>query len=183
MQAKSRFWSGWFRVGKKPVLEQAHNRIGCSRLQNRFSIKTGFASSIEATKLDLSQNGSIQNLHSIKCQDWLCILYIYILYIYNLYIYIFSLYILYIYKEYLYIYIQSLLVFDTMQVVYWHVLGQIQFVTSIEDAKPVLILNRFCTLPHPNWLWACSKTGFVPILDQPFQNQLCACSKPALCRP
>ena len=35
-------------------------------IQNRFSIKTGFASSIEATKLDLSQNGSIQNLFSIK---------------------------------------------------------------------------------------------------------------------
>ena len=32
----------------------------------RFSIKTSFASSIEATKPDLSQNGSIQNLFSIK---------------------------------------------------------------------------------------------------------------------
>ena len=35
------------------------------KLQNRFCIETGFAPSI-ATKLDLSQNGSIQNLHSIK---------------------------------------------------------------------------------------------------------------------
>ena len=35
-------------------------------IQNRFSIKTGFASSIEATKLDLVQNGSIQNRFSIK---------------------------------------------------------------------------------------------------------------------
>ena len=35
-------------------------------MQNRFRIKTGFASSIEATKLDLAQNGSIQNLFSIK---------------------------------------------------------------------------------------------------------------------
>ena len=35
-------------------------------IQNRFSIKTGFAPSIEATNLDLAQNGSIQNLFSIK---------------------------------------------------------------------------------------------------------------------
>ena len=55
---QSRFWSGWFRVGTKQVLEHAQSRFWC--------IKTGFASSIEATKLDLSQNGSIQNLHSIK---------------------------------------------------------------------------------------------------------------------
>ena len=51
------------------------------------------------------------------------------------------------------------------------------FVASIEDAKPVLILNRFCNLPHPNRLCACSKTGFLPTLNQPLQNRLCACSK------
>ena len=76
--AQSRFWSrhksgfgavglgsahSRFRVGTKPVLEQAQSRFGCGSLQNRFSIKTGFASSIEATKLDLSQNGSMPNLH------------------------------------------------------------------------------------------------------------------------
>ena len=33
-------------------------------IQNRFSIKTGFASSIEVAKLDLAQNGSIQNMFS-----------------------------------------------------------------------------------------------------------------------
>ena len=42
------------------------------------------------------------------------------------------------------------------------------FVASIEDAKPVLILNRFCNLLHPNQLCACSKTGFEPTLNQPF---------------
>ena len=51
------------------------------------------------------------------------------------------------------------------------------FVASIEDAKPVLVLNRICTLPHPNRLCACSKTRFVPTLNQPLQNRLCACSK------
>ena len=51
------------------------------------------------------------------------------------------------------------------------------FVASIEDAKPVLILNRFCNLPHPNRLCACCKTGFVPTLNQSLQNRLCACSK------
>ena len=43
-QAQSRFWSGWFRVVTKPVLEQAQSRFGCGRIQNRFSIKTGFVS-------------------------------------------------------------------------------------------------------------------------------------------
>ena len=72
------------------------------------------------------------------------------------------------------------------------------FVASIEDAKPVLILNRFCNLSHqnrrcaysktgfvltlnqplPNRLCACSKTGIVPTLNQPLQNRLCACSRP-----
>ena len=47
------------RDGTKPVLEQAQSRFWCGRLQNRFCIKTGFASSIEATKLDLSWSGSI----------------------------------------------------------------------------------------------------------------------------
>ena len=64
-------------------------------IQNRFSIKTGFVSSIEATKLDLAQNGSIQILLSIKYWNSL---YIYI-YIYILYIYVFSLYI-YIYLQF-----------------------------------------------------------------------------------
>ena len=40
-----------------------------------------------------------------------------------------------------------------------------------------MILNRFCNLPHPNWLCACSKTGFVPTLNQPLQNRLYVCSK------
>ena len=89
-QAQNRFWSGWLRVDTKPVLEQAQSRfwsrpntgvraVGLGRhkagfgagtkpvsvRQVRFCIKTGFSSSIEATKLDLSQNGSIQNLHQI----------------------------------------------------------------------------------------------------------------------
>ena len=51
------------------------------------------------------------------------------------------------------------------------------FIASIEDAKTVLILNGFCNLLHPNRLCACSKTGFVPTLNQPLQNRLRACSK------
>ena len=51
------------------------------------------------------------------------------------------------------------------------------FVVSIGDAKPVLIQNRFCSLPHQSRLCACSKTGFVPTLNQPLQNRPCACSK------
>ena len=38
----------------------------------------------------------------------------------------------------------SILVFDATQVLYWPVLGQIPFVASIEDAKPVLIKKQFC---------------------------------------
>ena len=51
------------------------------------------------------------------------------------------------------------------------------FVASIEDAKPVLIQNRFCNLPHKKRFCACSKTGFVPTLNKPLPNRLCACSK------
>ena len=61
-----------------------------------------------------------------------------------------------------------------MQVLYWPVLGQIQFCSF---DRPVLIQNRFCNLPHQNRLCACSKTNFVPTLNQPLQNRLCACSK------
>ena len=38
----------------------------------------------------------------------------------------------------------SILVFDTKQVLYRTVLAKSSFVASIEDAKPVLIQNRFC---------------------------------------
>ena len=51
------------------------------------------------------------------------------------------------------------------------------FVASIKDAKPVLIQNRFWNLPHQKRLCACSKTGFVPTLNQPLQNRFCACSR------
>ena len=54
---QSRFWCGRLSVGTKPVLVQAQSRFWCGRLQNRFCINTGFASSIKAPKLDLSQNG------------------------------------------------------------------------------------------------------------------------------
>ena len=76
-QAQSRFWSGWFRVGTKPVwsrhkaglvavgLGSAQSRFGSKHkvgfgaagYKTGFVSKTGFASSIEATKLDLFQNG------------------------------------------------------------------------------------------------------------------------------
>ena len=77
----------------------------------------------------------------------------------------------------LFIYTQSILVFDTMQVLYWPVLGQIQFCNFDRRCKTCLDTKRFCNLPHPNRLCACSKTGFVPTLNQPLQNRLCACSK------
>ena len=46
----------------------------------------------------------------------------------------------------------SILVFDTMQVLYWHVLRQIQFCSfdrrckTCLDTKPVLYQDRFCSL-------------------------------------
>ena len=65
---------------------------------------------------------------------------------------------------------------EVILVLYWPVWDKSSFVASIEDAKPVLILNRFCNLPHPNGLCDCSKTSFVPTLNQPLQNRLCVCS-------
>ena len=71
----------------------------------------------------------------------------------------------------------SILVFETMQVFYWPVLGQIQFCSFDRRCKTCLDTNRFCNLPRENRLCACSKTGFLPTLNQPLQNRLCACSK------
>ena len=53
---------------------------------------------------------------------------------------------------YIFIYTQSILVFDTMQVLYWPVLGQIPFCRfdrrckTCLDTKPVLYQGRFCSL-------------------------------------
>ena len=92
-----------------------------------------------------------------------------------MYIYIFSWYMsfryiytyIYIYKEnickiYIYIHTQSILVFDTMQVLYWPVLGLIQFCS----------FDRGCK--------TCLDTKLVLI---PLQNQLCAAPKPAAPKP
>ena len=69
--------------------------------------------------------------------------------------------------------------------------GKSSFVASIEDAKPVWILNwswyrsktGFVPAPKPalcHRYTCCTKTGFVPMLNQPLQNRLCACSKTGL---
>ena len=118
-------------------------------------------------------------------------LYIYIIYI--LYIHFFFIYFLNCYIYYIYIYTH------TINLSIWYYAGFVLtrfgtnpvFVTSIEDAKPVLILNRFCNLPHPNRLCARSKTGFVPspkpALCRPYTNRsktgFVPSPKPALCRP
>ena len=185
VQAQSRFWSGWFRVDTKPVLEQAQSRFGCSRLQNRFCIKTGFAPSIEATKLDLSQNGPI--------------------YIYNIYI-------IHNICECIRIFIERYPFWDKSSFVasiedakpvliqnWFRNLPHPSRLCACSKIGFVPTLNQ----PLQNRLCACSKTGFVPTLNQPLQNRLCACSKtgfvppwtncsktgfviapkPALCRP
>ena len=52
----------------------------------------------------------------------------------------------------------SILVFDTMQVLYWPVLGRIQFCTLVIrcktclDTKPVLYHDRFCSLTEISYL-------------------------------
>ena len=140
---------------------------------------------------------SIQVLHLLsKLQNWICpktgqyktclesntkIDCVYI----NIYIYIYvwrnihikRIYIKNINEENIYIHTQSILVFDSRQVLCWPVWDKSSFVASIEDAKPVLILNRFCNLLHPNRLCGCSKSVFLPTLNQTLQNRLCACSK------
>ena len=146
---------------------------------------------MEATKLDLVQNGSIQNRFSIKYQDWLCVskyiyIYIFFIYVFSLYIhihiyaYIKKIYVyLYIYKEniciFIFIYTQSILVFDIMQVLYWPVLGLSQFCSFDRRCKTCLD-NKPVLIPLQNWLCACSKTSFVSSLDLLHQNRLCACS-------
>ena len=157
-QAQSPFWSGWLRVGTKPVLEQAQSRFGCGKIG--LVSRQVFASFIEATKLDLSQTGQYKTcIVSNTMQVLLYIFYILHILIYSLYIYkeytfkeyiykeyIKNMYIKNIYKENIHIFIdtQSILVFDTLQVLYWPILGQIQFCSfdrrckTCLDTKPVL---------------------------------------------
>ena len=118
-------------------------------IQNRFCIKTGFASSIEATKLDLSQNVPALNLPH---QNRLCIgtkpVFSFLTNISTI-------------SEVrcdcqglgLVARIEaSILVFETIQVLYWPALGQIQFCSfdrrcnTCLDTKPVLYQGRFCSL-------------------------------------
>ena len=81
-----------------------------------------------------------------------------------------------IYVKYIYIYTQSILVFDTMQVLYWPVLGLIQFCSFDRGCKTCLD-TKLVLIPLQNWLCACSKTSFVPSLNLLHQNRLCACSE------
>ena len=98
-------------------------------------------------------------------------IYIFSWYMSLLYIYVYILYIWNIYKENIcnvYIYIQSILVFDDMQVLHWPVLELIQFCSFDRRCKTCLD-TKLVLIPLQNWLCACSKTGFVPA------------PKPALC--
>ena len=138
--------------------------------------KTGF---VPAPKPALwCETGQYKTCLVSNTKDWLCVykcIYIFSWkYVFSLYIYV------YIYQEnickiYIYIHTQSILVFDTMQVLYWPVLGLIQFCSfdrgckTCPDTKLVLI-------PLQNWLCACSKTSFVPSLNLLHQSRLCACS-------
>ena len=109
----------------------------------------------------------------------ICLYFIYIR-IYNIYIY--KIYIKKIYVKYVYIYTQSILVFDTMQVLYWPVLGLIQFCSFVRRCK-ICLDTKLVLIPLQNWLCACSKTGFVPVLNLPHQNRLCAYAKPTAPKP
>ena len=165
------------------------------RLQNLPWSKTGLVSRQVLHPLSKLQNwiwsktGWYKTCLVSNTKDWLCVYkciyifswymsfrYIYT-YIYkenicNIYIYIY----LYIYIYiYIYIYTQSILVFDTMQVLYWPVLGLIQFCSFDRGCKTCLD-TKLVLIPLQNWLCACSKTSFVPSLNLLHQNRLCACS-------
>ena len=107
--------------------------------------------------------------------------YIYFLDICLFVIYI-RIYIKKIYVKYIYIYTQSILVFDTMQVLYWPVLGLIQFCSFDRGCKTCLD-TKLVLIPLQNWLCACSKTSFVPSLNLLHQNRLCTYAKPTAPKP
>ena len=80
----------------------------------------------------------------------ICLYFIYI-YVYIHTIYIYKIYIKKIYVKYVYIYIciQSILVFDTMQVLYWPVLGLIQFCSFVNKCKYIgWLFNWKCKLSY-----------------------------------
>ena len=64
-----------------------------------------------------------------------------------------------------------------MQVLYWPVLELIQFCSFDRRCKTCLD-TKLVLIPLQNWLCACSKTGFAPMLNLPHQNRLCAYAKP-----
>ena len=146
VQAQSRFWSGWFRVGTKPVLEQAQSRFWSGWF------RVGTKPVLEQAHSRFGR-GRLQNLY----------IFIFFIYIFSLHIYMFFIYMninIYMYMYiciYTFIYTQSILVFDTMQVLYWPVLGQIPFCSfdrrckTCLDTKLVLYQGRFCSLTCVYW--------------------------------
>ena len=148
--------------------------------QNRLSAydkptaqKTGF---VPAPKPALCcVTGQYKTCLVSNTKDWLCVykcIYIFSWYISFRYIYTY-IYIKKIYAKYMYIYTQSILVFDTMQVLYLPVLGLIQFCSFDRGCKTCLD-TKLVLIPLQNWLCACSKTSFVPSLNLLHQNRLCA---------
>ena len=76
----------------------------------------------------------------------------------------------------------SILEFDTIQVLYWPVLGLIQF-CSFDRRCTTCLDTKLVLIPLQNWLCASSKTSFVPSLYLLHQNWLCAYAKPTAPKP
>ena len=155
---QSRFWCGRLSVGTKPVLVQAQSRFW----SGWFRVGTKPVLVQQVTKPVLYQDRFCTFYRSYRTG--------FVPKRANIYIYNINIYIIYNICKCIRLFIEIYPFWDKSS-----------FVASIEDAKPVLIQNRFCNLPYPNRLCACSKTGFVPTLNQPLQNRLCACSKNRLC--
>ena len=69
-----------------------------------------------------------------------------------------------------------------MQVLYWPVLGLIQFCSFDRRCKTCLD-TKLVLIPLQNWLCASSKTSFMPSLYLLHQNRLCAYAKPTAPKP
>ena len=155
------------------------------RLQNLPWSKTGLVSRQVLHPLSKLQNWiwsktgryktCLESNTKIDCIYIYTYIYIYV------YIYIF-IYSILLFHIYLYTHNQSILVFDSMQVLYWPVLGQIQFCSfdrrckTCLDTKPALclLLNRLCACAKPT----APKPALYLLL-----NRLCACGKPAAPKP
>ena len=179
-------WRSRFRDGTKLVLEQSQSRIWSRHKASlgAAGYKTGLVSRHVLHLLSKLQNwicpqtGQYKTCLESNTKIDCVYIYIFSLYIFSLYIYV-SIYNIYtfslFYHIYTYMYKENIFIYKE----YIIKLNIYIYYGACSKTGFVPTLNQ----PLQNRLCTCSKTGFVTTLNQPLQNRLCAVPKPAAPKP